>query len=337
MLKKALLYKEYLRNKGIAGVFIFSIFMYYNFPLFQYVLDKLDPRFRMGTHFLPEDPFGAFLPGESIFNLPFFTLAITLLVMFLFHDMRNDSCQFALNLPFSKKEIIINKMFTGTMIINISLIATFIGAGLIFFVAEQIGVDFLNYSYNPYMVLFKWLVIELLVYNAILTLEFLLLSLFSNIYVSGFLSLILLYLSLPIGSIISHTFNLGNIFGNTFFSMSFITFGQSIGHISYGNFTNGSSYPNFMSHSLLLLGMILLFSFTSIYLFSKNKFEYNGNTIMFKWSIPLFKIMFAILIGYILTRFTSYWTDGVLYLLFFVLFSLLSYFIAHKVIEITSE
>jgi ABC-type transport system involved in multi-copper enzyme maturation permease subunit len=269
------------------------------------------------------------------------TFIIIILAVILFMGEKTSETQgFVASMPFTRKEIILNKWIVGVISILISFVVTYLLLSLLYVV----NITSLNTSLNPYSDIVRWFFMDTFQYICIFTFIMLAQGVMGNSIVSGILGGIIIEVPYAITAIVQQMFfNRSSIFVdkiqdwlniyeyNVASQMWFNTESNS-GKDTYRTFY----YYNFGLKLLIFLILTSLFLYLAYVSYKKRNLEYNLRIIAFKNLEPVFILGFAVclglLVGVILGS-QSITTFGI----YAVSFAVAGYFIARQLLKVFSS
>lgn len=221
---------------------------------------------------------------------------IILLAIILFIGEKSSTSQgFIASMPFTRKEIILNKWIVGVLSILISFTVAYILLSLIY----VININSINTALNPYYDIIKWFFMDTFQYSCIFTFLVLIQSVMGNSVVSGIAGGIILlvpaFITAVVDSIISQIKNpISNVYDEIVTWLNIYGY-NSTHQVWVSEETNGTKdmYRTFYcAHYgiklLILFLLTCLFLYLAYICYKKRNLEYNLRLIVFKNIEPFF-------------------------------------------------
>ncbi|MBU3128755.1 ABC transporter permease subunit [Clostridium tagluense] len=307
-INKALFYKEWINVKWVTLLTIVILLFYKVHGVISALNENKFTMKRSGYECTSWFNNGLYMRKDSYFFIMIFV--VMLLAVILFIGEKNSETQgFIASMPFTRKEIILNKWIVGVLSLLISFVVTYIFLSL-FYLANIKGLDT---TLNPYSDIVKWLFMDTFQYICIFTFMLLAQSVMGNSIVAGIVGAIIPILPYFI-------IRLVRILITTHYG--FIQYIVMICNkiedwlniysynLTYQNWsiteTNTSwfSYTNYKLKLLILFILTCLFLYLSYVSYKKRNLEYNLRLIVFKNLNPIFiccvSVCSGLLAGYTL-------------------------------------
>lgn len=232
--------------------------------------------------------------NSSYFVVMVFVVIILSIILFL-GEKTSETQGFIASMPFTRKEIILNKWFVGVLSILISFVVTYILLSIVY----AANINSINIVLNPYSDIVKWFFIDVTTYICIFTYMMLMQSVMGNSIASGIVGAIILavpwfitviVLDLIMKVSLYSTFVLHKLVGwlNIY---SYNSIKQEYFNIdtNSGNISNIIFYYNDYLMKLLILFIVTcLFLYLAYISYKKRSLEYNLKLIVFNNLEPIF-------------------------------------------------
>ncbi|MBC8059945.1 MAG: ABC transporter permease subunit [Clostridiaceae bacterium] len=349
IINKALFYKEWINVRWVTLLTI-VILLYYKVYAVIAELNG-DKSYMAMEDIVRTDRW--FYNGfySSVFYFLVMAFAIIILAIILFIGEKTSETQgFIASMPFTRKEIILNKWMVGVLSIIISFVVTFIFLSLVY-VAK---INNLNTTLNPYSELFKWFFMDTFQYICIFTFMVLVQSIMGNSIVSGIVGGAILLLPWFINETIKVLFifisdksakvfdQVGgwlNIYGyNSTQHGMFEMVNTSTSRMSSNQYYN--DYKDYGLKLLILLILTCLFLCLAYVSFKKRNIEYNLRLVAFKNLELVFIWVFAVYTGILGGETFGLGISGKglsVFCICTVIFSIAGYFISKGLLKILSS
>ena len=347
IINKALLYKEWINVKYVT---VLTTLMLLYFKLFNGVMYELNMNQNLmkETGRLWTDRWfnNGIFKGEGYFLAMVFLIMILSIVLFT-GEKTSETQGFIASMPFTRKQIIMNKWIIGVISILISFVITFIALSL--FYGSNLNV--IDTNLNPYSDIVKWFFIDVFQYIGIFTFIMFVQTVMGNSIVSaivgGILLLVPWFLTITIQELIIRIGNYG------YNDQIIITFDQIKKWINiyYYNLLEqewyhvdgseiGEMFRTFWYQNYeLKIGIIILFTLTFLCLacifYKKRKLEYNLRLIAFEKFEWIFICGVSICMGLFIGAILGFTSDnGVnMFLLWTIAGTILGYIVSKLVIK----
>lgn len=283
---------------------------------------------------------------DTYFFIMVFVIIILAITLFI-GEKTSETQGFMASMPFTRKEIILNKWIVGILSILISFVVTYVFLSL-FYIAN---INDINTVLNPYSDIVKWFFIDIFSYICIFTFMILIQAVMGNSIVSGIVGGIILlvpwFVVVVVQDIIRQitkyapiAFNkIGgwvNIYGYNATNQEFLKVGSNS---SGNNYFSSFTYNDYGIKLLILSILTCLFLYLAYLSYKKRNLEYNLKLIAFKNLEPVFISGVAIcsgLLGAVLGEGYSSEGSGVFFIWAGV-FAIVGYFISKLLIKVFSS
>jgi len=341
IINKALFYKEWINVKWVTLLTIIVLLFYKVYGVIsQLNLNKI--RIEQQGRFLPDTWFnnGLYVQNSYFFVMVF---VVILLAIILFLGEKTSRTQgFVASMPFTRKEIILNKWLIGALSILISFVVTYIFLSLFYFA----NINGLDTTLNPYSDIIKWFFMDTLQYICIFTFMVLTQAVMGNSVVSGIVGGILLtvplFITLQVGSLAIkyHVIESASLFLIKVTDWLCIYSYNLTGSINTEPTSSNQMYmilyyTNYKSKLLVLFLLTCLFLYLAYVSYKKRNLEYNLKLIVFKNLKLLFICGIALCSGIIgstvfaTENLNSFW-------IWFIISTIIGYFISKLLLKVLS-
>lgn len=299
MLNKALIYKEWKRTQWLFFSLLGLTFVLKNLRMIidiqnykEFMKDITDMEF-------------ASIFARNVFTIVDIQFAMFGMLIFiaalLFYDLRNQNANLIASMPFTREEIIFNKLFLGLISIISTMIISFILIMISYFAhKDTIG------TYISVSQLFQWFLINTLTFTSGFAFFMGIQSLMGNVFAASIVSPIMLlfplwFIGISKELIIRVTsLNYGDLPPSDITEKLVFALYNISNHNFYFNPEHNTLskdliiYKNFVPKCITLLVLTIVFSLIAIYMYRKNALELNGNFTMFRPLEYVFIIGFSI-------------------------------------------
>jgi ABC-type transport system involved in multi-copper enzyme maturation permease subunit len=339
IINKALFYKEWI---NVRWVTLITIVMLIYFKVYGVVseLNQNETCLKQYGKVWTDRWFNNGIYIKSNYYVIMGFIIIILAVILFMGEKTSETQGFVASMPFTRKEILLNKWIVGVISILISFVVTYVLLSLLYVV----NITRLDTSLNPYSDIVRWFFMDTFQYMFIFTFIMLAQGVMGNSIVSGILGGIIIEVPCAITAIVQQMFfNTSSIFlgkiqdwlniyeYNVPSQMWFNTEPNS-GKDMYRTFY----YDNFGLKLLIFLILTSLFLYLAYVSYKKRNLEYNLRIIAFKNLEPVFILGFAVclglLVGVILGS-QSITTFGI----YAASFAVAGYFIARQLLKVFSS
>lgn len=262
---------------------------------------------------------------------------VILLAVTLFAGDKNSETQgFIASMPFTRKEIILNKWIIGVL----SLLISFIISYILFSLFYVVNINVLNTALNPYSDIAKWFFMDTLQYVCIFTFIVLAQAVMGNSVVSGIVGGLILivpwFITMVVQDLFMRDHNLSdytyNVFGNIGDWSNIYSY--NIAHRNWLITDPAYFYNNYGLKLLVLFILTCLFLYLAYVSYKMRNLEYNLSLIVFKNLKPVFVWGFAICFG--LFAGFAFETKLIVFYILLVVFTIIGYFISKLLLKIFS-
>ncbi|WP_026894381.1 hypothetical protein [Clostridiisalibacter paucivorans] len=299
MLNKALIYKEWKRTQWLFASLLGLTFVLKNLKIIMNIQNYKE--------FMPDitniEIANLFAKNVfNIFDIQFFMFGILIFIAaFLFYDLRNQNANLISSMPFTREEIIVNKLFLGFTAIISTMLISFIFIIISYFSNSDILGPYISVSQ-----LFQWFLINTLTFTAGFAFFMGIQSLMGNVSAASIISPIMLlfplwFIEMGEETIVRLTsINYSDLSPSNIIEKLVFALYNTSEHSFYFNPEHNILskdliiYDNFMPKCITLLVLTIVFSLISIHIYKKNALELNGNFTMFKPLENVFIIGFSI-------------------------------------------
>lgn len=344
IINKALFYKEWVYVKWITLLTIATLLSTQVYGVIWQLKFKISFPDEAGNHYWFNN--GLYEANAHLIIMVFVVLILAT-TLFL-GDKTSETQGFIASMPFTKKEIILNKWIVGVISLLISFAVTYIVLSLFYF----LNIKSLDTTLNPYSDIIKWFFMNTFQYICIFTFIMLIQTVMGNSVVSSIVGGIILMVPLFITMVAQTWFDryygfaeyISVIFDrlNRWLNIYFYNLPQRNqvydkmieGHSYFLN--TFSYYSNYKSKLLVLFLLTCLFLYLAYVAYSKRNIEYNLRLIAFKNLKPVFIWGVAICLGLLAaTLMDSYRLRE--FGIWFVIFTIIGYFISKLSLKVLSS
>lgn len=309
-INKALFYKEWINVKWVT---VLTIFVLLYFKLFG-VISQLNTNkmFMKEQGRVWTDRWfnnGLFIKDNYYLTMIF---AVIILSIILFLGEKTSETQgFIVSMPFTRKQIILNKWLVGVFCIIISFVVILIALSL-FYAANLYYIDT---ALNPYSDIIKWFFMDIIFYCSIFTFIMFVQTAMGNSIVAGAVGAIIPLVPIFIISVVKElVMRTSGVTWNNPKLMTFQRFETYLNVYTYNNTEqqwynigkhDTDMYRTFYYHNYelklsLLLIMTVLFLYLAYAFYKKRDLEYNLRLLSFKNLESVFIWGFSICAGLLL-------------------------------------
>ncbi|MBU3111480.1 ABC transporter permease subunit [Clostridium lacusfryxellense] len=344
IVNKALFYKEWINVKWVTFLTIIVLF-YFKVQGVMSVLNQNKITMRLEGKVWTDRWFNNGLyKNNSYFFVMVFVVVILTIILFL-GEKTSETQGFIASLPFTRKQILLNKWFVGVLCLLISFVVAFIVLSLVY----VINFNNLDATLNPYSDIVKWFLIDTLQYICIFTFMVLAQSFMGNSIVAGIVGAIILIVPAFIATVVQDVIVRGsNVSGNIYiiydkvYSWSLI-YTYNLTDQKWVNTEPNSGkemyrtfyYTNYKLKLLILFILTCLFLYLAHVSYKKRNLEYNLRLIVFKNLEPVFSWGFAVCLG--LFAGFSFKTDLSVFFILVIAFTILGYFLSKLLLKVLSS
>jgi ABC-type transport system involved in multi-copper enzyme maturation permease subunit len=286
---------------------------------------------------------------EANAHLIIMVFVVLILATTLFLGEKTSETQgFIASMPFTRKEIILNKWIVGVISLLISFAVTYIVLSLFYFLTIK-GLDT---TLNPYSDIIKWFFMDTFQYICIFTFIMFIQAVMGNSIVSSIVGGIILMVPLFVLMVAQNLFE--RYYGFTeYISVVFNKLNRWLNIYFYnlpqqnrvkiaiheGDSTFSSTfsyYSNYKSKLLVLFLLTCLFLYLAYVAYSKRNIEYNLRLIVFKNLEPVFIGGVAICSGLLAATFMDSYRLRE-FGIWFIIFTIIGYFISRFLLKVLSS
>lgn len=309
ILNKALFYKEWINVRWITVLTVF-ILLYYK--LYGVISALNLNKFWLQQHgvLYSNRWFNNGIFASTNYNTVMICTVIVLSIILFVGEKNSETQGFIASMPFTRKEIILNKWFVGAFSIIVSFVVVFIFLSM-FYVANLNALDAVL---NPYSDLVKWFFIDTMQYVCIFTFSILIQTVMGNSIVSGIVGGIILFVPFFMISIIqeivmrishyngynpliSTLSNLQNWLNITIYNFAYQQWYKV--ENTMGNTCRNYYYINYELKLTILFILTLIFLYLAYIAYKKRNLEYNLRLLAFKNLELVFIVSIAICSGFL--------------------------------------
>jgi len=283
--------------------------------------------------------------NSNYFVVMVFIVIILSIILFL-GEKTSETQGFIASMPFTRKEIILNKWLVGVLSILISFVVTYILLSIVY----AANINSINIVLNPYSDIVKWFFIDMFEYICIFTFMVLMQSVMGNSIASGIVGAIILavpwFISVIVFSMIMQVSFYSssalaklvgwlNIYSYNSIYGEYFNIDTKSGNISYNIF----NYNDYTLKLLILLIVTCLFLYLAYISYKKRNLEYNLNLIAFRKLQPVFICGVTVCSGLLGGALGGY-SNGILSRTFWpwsVVLGIIGYFISKLSIKVFSS
>ncbi|MBU3160036.1 ABC transporter permease subunit [Clostridium frigoris] len=339
-INKALVYKEWINVRWVTLLTIIILF----YAKVDGVITELNHNktsMRLNGTVWTDRWFNNGLYVKDVYLYLMLFLVILLAITLFLGEKTSETGGFIASMPFTRKEIILNKWFVGVVSLLISFVVTFIILSLIYLA----NINDLDIALNPYSDIVKWFFMDTFQYISIFTFMMFAQSIMGNCIVSSIVGGVVLVVPLFLNSL---ALKYQAIQSTRLFS-SKVTKWLCIYmyNITQQNWVNTESnsgkemyrtfyYTNYKSKLLIFFVLTCLFLYLAYVSYKKRNLEYNLRLIVFKNLEPVFIIIISICLGILggsIFAGESINSFGI----WFVVFTIIGYFIFKVLLNVLSK
>ena len=343
---KALFYKEWINVKWVTLLTFITVLFFKTYGLITLLNENKFTMKRSGYAITRWFNNGLYMQQNSYLFIMIFIVILLSIILFI-GEKTSETQGFIASMPFTKKEIILNKWIVGVLSLLISFVATYIFLSL-FYVAN---ISHLNTTLNPYSDIVRWFFMDTLQYICIFTFMLLAQTVMGNSIVTsivgGIIPILPYFIIRVIRILITTRYG---------FLQYIISFCNKIEdwlniysyNLSYQKWVvtepNASwfSYKNYKSKLLVLFILTCLFLYLAYVAYKKANLEYNLRLIVFKNLEPIFigmtSICSGLFAGYILGVRGLLGAESLsVFWICFVIFTIIGYFISKLLLKLLTS
>jgi len=297
IINKALFYKEWINVRWVTLLTIIVLLFYKVYGVISLLNENKFTMERSGYTttrwfnnglYMKQDSYfnGFYIQQDSYFFIMIFVVIILAIILFI-GEKTSETQGLIASMPFTRKEIILNKWFVGVLSILISFVVAYTFLSLFYFA----NISGLDPVLNPYSDIIKWFFMDTFQYICIFTFMVLMQTVMGNSIVSGIVGGIIPILPYFIIRVIRIL-----ITAHYGFLQCVVMVCNKIEsclniysyNLPYQNWVktepNASwfSYTNYNLKLLVLLILTCLFLYLSYVFYKKKRLEYNLRLLSFK-------------------------------------------------------
>ncbi|MBU3184768.1 ABC transporter permease subunit [Clostridium estertheticum] len=349
IINKALFYKEWINVKWITILTIVILLFYKAYGVMT-LLNQNKMYMKYNGVIRTDKWFNEGLYGGSSYYFVMVFVVIILAIILFVGEKTSETEGFIVSMPFTRKEIMLNKWLVGVVSLLISFIVTYILLSLLYFV----NINNLDKTLNPYSDIVKWVFMDTFQYICIFTFIMLMQAVMGNSIVAGMIGGIILVVPTLISMVVRE---LVMIYYRDSQSISIILdkICYWINIYSYNVAKQKSFYPNpaeninqdyyqnfyYSNYNLKLLVLLMLtclFLFLAYVAYKKRNIEYNLRLIAFKNLEPVFIGGVAICSGILVIAIKGIGNQRLsVFGIYFVIFTIIGYFISKLLLKVLSS
>lgn len=344
IINKALFYKEWINVRWVTLLTI-VILLFYKVTGVISALNLGKISIKHGGIMPNPRWFNNGLYGSESYYFVMAFIVIVLAIILFIGEKTSETKGFIASMPFTRKEIILNKWFVGVVSILVSFVVTYIILSLIYVT----NINIINTTVNPYLDIVKMLFIDGLLYICIFTFMILIQTIMGNSIVAGVVGGVILCVPLFIATVVQSEAGRWYVFSRS----RQIAYDKICGWINiytynlprqdYVSATTNTwniYYVNYKSKLLVLFILTCLFLYLAYVAYKKKNIEYNLRLIVFKNLKPVFMLGFAICFGLLIGL--IFGEDSRIsglreFRLITIIFTIIGYFISKFLIKVLSS
>jgi ABC-type transport system involved in multi-copper enzyme maturation permease subunit len=346
-INKALFYKEWVNVRWVTLLTIIVILFYKGYGVISML--NANKTYIKGQNGLPFNNrwFNNGLHiNDGYFYVMMFVVLMLSVILFI-GEKTSETEGFIASMPFTRKEIILNKWFVGVLSLLISFVVIFIFLSLFY----AININRLDATLNPYSDIVKWFCMDAFQYICIFTFIILAQAVMGNSIVAGIVGGVILMVPAFIVIVIQDVFMRGRelteytykVFDKLYSWLNIYVYNLPQQNINWLNTESNSSndfyrvyyYTNYKSKLLILFILTCLFLYLAYVAYKNRNLEYNLRLIVFKNLEPMFSGGFAICLG--LFAGFSFETNISIFFILVTTFTILGYFISKLLLKVLSS
>ncbi|NNU76743.1 ABC-2 transporter permease [Clostridium estertheticum] len=349
IINKALFYKEWINVRWVTLLTIITLLFYKVYGVISLLnRNKMYMEYNIGSR--TDRWFNNGLYGMNSYYFVMVLVVIILTIILFKGEKTSETQGFIASMPFTRKEIIINKWLVGVLSLLISFIVTYIFLS-IFYVTN---INDLNTTLNPYSDIVRWFFIDTFQYICIFTFIMLMQAVMGNSIVSGMVGGIILgvpiFISIVVQGLVMRNYHYNQSINIIFEKISgwiniysynlakqksfYPNLAENINQDYYQNFY----YTNYKSKLLVLFLLTCLFLYLVNLAYKKRNIEYNLRLIAFKNLETVFIGGVAICSGILVIAIKGIGNQRLsVFGIYFVIFTIIGYFISKLLLKVLSK
>ena len=338
IINKALFYKEWINVKW-ATLLTIIILLYFKIYGVMSGLNQIKISIKYKSNILNNRWFHDGLFGSQSYFIVMIFIVIILAIILFIGEKTSETGGFIVSMPFTRKEIILNKWLVGVLSILVSFVVTYITLSLIYVA----NIKIINTTLNPYSDIAKMVFIDGFQYICIFTFMMLIQTIMGNAIVSGIVGGMLLIVPYFIANVLQTVFE--RLQTQTQYTFSFFyricnwvtTYTYILTHPDWVKVETNTIIQNNTYRLEVLIFFILtcLFLYLTYVSYKKRNLEYNLRLIVFKNLEVVFRggvaVCLGLLAGFVFSR-GSLSSFGI----YFVAFTIIGYFISKLLLKVLS-
>ncbi|MCB2360028.1 ABC transporter permease subunit [Clostridium estertheticum] len=349
ILNKALFYKEWINVKWIT-ILTIVVLLFYKADGVISLLNQNKMYMKYNGVIRTDKWINEGLYGGSSYYFVMVFVVIILAISLFVGEKTSETEGFIVSMPFTRKEIMLNKWLIGVLSLLISFIVTYIFLSLFYFV----NINELNTTLNPYSDIVKWFFMDTFQYICIFTFIMLIQAVMGNSIVSGMVGGIILgvptFISMVVQELVIIHYrdnqSISIILDKIYYWVNIYSYNvakqksfypnpaENINQDYYQNFY----YSNYKSKLLVLFLLTCLFLFLANLAYKKRNIEYNLRLIAFKNLEPVFIGGVAICSGILVIAIKGIGNQRLSeFGIYFVIFTIIGYFISKLLLKVLSS
>ncbi|MBW9171384.1 ABC transporter permease subunit [Clostridium estertheticum] len=348
IINKALFYKEWINVRWVTLLTIITLLFYKVYGVISLLnRNKMYMEYNIGSR--TDRWFNNGLYGMNSYYFVMVLVVIILTIILFKGEKTSETQGFIASMPFTRKEIIINKWLVGVVSLLISFVITYIFLSLFYFA----NINGLGKTLNPYSDIVKWFFMDTFQYICIFTFIMIVQAVMGNSIVSGMVGGIILgvpiFISMVVKELGMRYYHYDDLINIIFEKFSYWTniYGYNVAkqksfHPNSAENINQDYYQNFY-YSNYNLKLLVLFLLTCLFLFlayvayKKRNIEYNLRLIVFKNLETVFVCGIAICSG--LLAGVIFGESGLKasFGIYFIIFTIIGYFISKLLLKVLSS
>jgi len=344
IVNKALLYKEWINVRWITLLTIGMLLFYKGYGVIS-ALNQNKISEQQGNILIDRWFNNGLGGGESYYFVMVFVVILLAIILFV-GEKASETQAFIASMPFTRKEIILNKWLVGVLSLLMSFVVTYIFLS-IFYAAN---INDLNTTLNPYTDIIKWFFIDTFQYICIFTFIILAQAVMGNSIVSsivgGIILLVPLFITIVVQNLTVRYFGyieqIYMVYNKIYGWVNIYSY--NLTHKEWVNIDSNSAkeiymtmyYSNYKLKLLMLFILTCLFLYLACVSYKKRDLEYNLRLIVFKNLEPVFIWGFTICSG--LLAGSIFGNDSLrVFGICSIIFTIIGYFISKLLLKVLSS
>jgi|GEM_PF-3829959 len=344
IVNKALFYKEWINIKWITLLTIVMLSLYKVYGVIS-ALNQNKISEQQGNILIDRWFNNGLGGGESYYFVMVFVVILLAIILFV-GEKASETQAFIASMPFTRKEIILNKWLVGVLSLLMSFVVTYIFLS-IFYAAN---INDLNTTLNPYTDIIKWFFIDTFQYICIFTFIILAQAVMGNSIVSsivgGIILLVPLFITIVVQNLTVRYFGyieqIYMVYNKIYGWVNIYSY--NLTHKEWVNIDSNSAkeiymtmyYSNYKLKLLMLFILTCLFLYLACVSYKKRDLEYNLRLIVFKNLEPVFIWGFTICSG--LLAGSIFGNDSLrVFGICSIIFTIIGYFISKLLLKVLSS